>query len=86
MAHPPRKWADLRAGVVTPPSSQDEPIEQVLRRLFCATTDGARVLDWMAETVGKVTPPNAPEAALREAEGARRFVAQLHERIASAVK
>lgn len=86
MARPPRKWADLRGeGVIAPPSA-DEPIEQVLRRLFCATTDGQRVLAWMTDTANKVTPPQAPECALREAEGARRFVARLHESIATAAK
>lgn len=86
MARSPRKWADLRTAEPPAPSSTDEPIEQVARRLFCATTDGARVLAWMAETANRVTPPQAPECQLREAEGARRFVAKLHEMIAAPLK
>jgi hypothetical protein len=66
-------------GVVEPPPQRlaEEPIEQVVRRLFCASTDGDRVLAWMIETAGRVTPPGASDCALREAEGARRFVANI---------
>lgn len=78
MAQPPRKWADMR-GVVEAPAqkSTEEPIEQVLRRLFCATLDGQRVLDWMLETSHAACPPGASDCALREREGARRFIANI---------
>lgn len=78
MDRKPRRWADVR-GVVEPPAqaNAEEPIEQVARRLFCASIDGQRVLNWMLETANRVTPPGAPDCALREAEGARRFVANI---------
>jgi hypothetical protein len=78
MAQPRRKWSDMR-GVVESPAQQtvEEPIEQVLRRLFCATTDGQRVLNWMLEQSHAACPPGASDCALREREGARRFIANI---------
>lgn len=85
MTQPRRKWADMR-GVVEAPAQRltEEPIEQVMRRLFCATTDGQRVLNWMVETSHAACHPAATDAALREAEGARRFVARVREMTAQA--
>lgn len=71
----PRRFDSLRARPAAPiGAGEQEPIESVIRRLFVTGADGPRVLAWMLEETGRTTPANCPEAVLREAEGARRFV------------
>lgn len=50
----------------------------VIMRLFAGSPDGLRVLRWMLSETSAPSAPNAEDRALREAEGARRFVAQVH--------
>ena len=74
-----RKFADFREPAIRTVVTDEEPISMVIMRLFASSADGRRVLAWMLAETGKVTPRNAPECALREAEGARRFIAEVHE-------
>lgn len=76
---PRRSFADFRNPVVQITPSNEEPIERVIMRLFSGSADGLRVLGWMLAKTSAPSPPNAEDRALREAEGARRFVTQVHE-------
>jgi hypothetical protein len=74
----PRRFDALRARPAAPVSTgEQEPIESVIRRLFVTSADGHRVLAWMLEETGRTTALNAPEAVLRDAEGARRLVEKI---------
>ena len=79
MTPKPRKFADLRPHPLARPIENEEPIEKVVMRLFSSSADGLRVLGWMLTETGKCAVQNAPECALRENEGARRFVALIHQ-------
>lgn len=76
-----RRFADFREPVIKRELSVEEPIERVVMRLFSGSPDGIRVLGWMLSRTAAVTPRNTPECALREAEGARRFIAEIHETV-----
>ena len=77
MTRSPRKFADLRGAPVTLVLTHEEPIDKVIMRLFTGSSDGLRVIAWMLNETAKPRPPNADDRALREAEGARRFVAEI---------
>lgn len=79
MTRKPRRFADLRPQPIPDPIHDEEPIDKVVMRLFTASGDGLRVLAWMLGETGKTCQPNASDDALREAEGARRFVGTLHD-------
>lgn len=75
-----RRWSDLRPKAPAPETSKEETIEQVLRRVWAGCDmpgDGRRVLLWMKDSAGAVTPPNTPEAILRDREGQRRLIADV---------
>ena len=75
----PRRFDRLRAANARPASiaSQEEPIEALIRRHLLANADGQRILDWLMDEVSDATPLGCSEAALRDAEGARRIVQKL---------
>ena len=75
----PRRFDSLRAATARPASiaSQEEPIESVVRRHMLVSADGQRVLAWLVDEVTAATPLGCSEAALRDAEGARRIVQKL---------
>lgn len=75
---PRRTFDSLRHGA---PKAEPliEPIERVLARVL-RTPDGARLFEHMAAETQGPSPVNSEDRALREREGARRFVAQLRER------
>ena len=79
MTPKPRKFADFRPHPLPSTSSPEEPVERVIMRLFAGSPDGLRVLGWMLAETAKCAQRNADDRALRENEGARRFVAQIHE-------
>lgn len=79
MTRSARKFADFRPPVLARPADSDEPVERAVMRLFSGSQDGIRVLGWMLSQTQKSSHPNAEDRALREAEGARRFVEQVHE-------
>lgn len=71
-----RTFESLRPQTTAPiVSEQQEPIESRARRLFRTGQDGPAVLAWLLERAQTVTPPGASNDTLREAEGARRFIA-----------
>ena len=74
----PRKWSDIRPQIVVRPPSVEEPIETVVARL-AGQPDGRRLMEWMLEEVLVGSHPNASDAWLREAEGARRLVMRIRE-------
>lgn len=74
---PPRRFDSLRPSRTVPHTTQEEPIGSLIRRHLIANADGQRILAWMQEEAGRVTPLGASEAVLREAEGKRRFVEAL---------
>jgi hypothetical protein len=74
-----RKFADFRQPVIQARATDEEPIERVVMRLFANSADGLRVLGWMLSETSAPCLPNAEDRALREAEGARRFVSRIHE-------
>lgn len=70
-----RTFASLRGQTGRPaPADSDERIESKAARLF-ETPDGVDVLRWLLERANEVTPMGASNDTLREAEGARRFMA-----------
>jgi hypothetical protein len=75
----PRRFDRLRASGAQPASiaSQEETIESVIRRHMLASVDGQRILAWLQDEVSAATPLGCSEAALRDAEGARRLVQKL---------
>lgn len=73
----PRRFDNLRARAPQTVASQEEPIEAVIRRHLLVNVDGQRIVRWMLDKVQEPTPLNCSEAALRDAEGARRFVNNL---------
>jgi len=64
--------------VVAQKPDAEEPIETVIARL-AGTPDGRRLFTFLLEEAVSGNPPNATDAALREAEGARRLVMKLRE-------
>ena len=75
MSSKPRRFDSLRARAPQPiTSGEQEPIEKVIRRLFATGADGPRVMAWLMARADEVTPLNASEAVLRDAEGRRRLV------------
>lgn len=79
MTPKPRRFADFRPQPLPAPIHDQEPIDKVVMRLFAGSGDGLRVLAWMLAETGKTCTPNADDRALREAEGARRFIAEIHQ-------
>lgn len=73
----PKTFASLRGRPAAPARAEEEPIELVFRRHMIASADGQRLLAWMRAEVEDATPINCSEAALRDAEGARRFVQKM---------
>ena len=78
MTRPPRRFSDLRPAPLAAPTT-DEPPQRTVQRLFATTDDGKRVLAWLIEQTSAPSPHNASDAQLREAEGARRFIARVHD-------
>jgi len=73
-----RKFSDLRPRAAARVLRTQEPIEDVVARLM-ACPDGHRVLDWMLLEAQAPTPGSVPdERALRQAEGARKFIAKFN--------
>lgn len=82
MASPPRKFSDLRpSAAIVRPTSQTEPPELILRRAFVGSSDGVQALAILRNMVATPCLPGAPNRALREAEGARNFVAKIEKLI-----
>ncbi len=79
MTHKVRRFSDFRQPIIPEPVSDQEPIERVIMRLFSGSPDGLRVLGWMLAQTSAPCPVNSEDRALREREGARRFVSELHE-------
>ena len=78
-----RNFASLRARPAVPISTgEEEPIESVIRRLFVTSGDGNRVLAWMMNETEGACALGSSEALIRDAEGARRFVAKVRSMIA----
>lgn len=75
----PRRFADFRQAPIQDTVSDEEPVEKTVMRLFAGSADGRRVLAWMLAKTSAPSAPNADDRALREAEGARRFVSLVHE-------
>lgn len=77
MARYPRTFASLRGEAADPREESNlEPIADVIRRIY-RTPDGRRLFDHMMVTSHGPSPEGAEERALREQEGARKFVAKL---------
>lgn len=72
----PRKFSDFRPKVRVEPASSEEPIEFCVQRLM-ATIDGRRFMEWMLEQAVNPCPGGHEDRALREAEGLRKFVANI---------
>ena len=74
-----RRFDRLRAANARPASiaSQEESIESVIRRHMLVSAEGQQILDWLMDEVSDATPLGCSEAALRDAEGARRIVQKL---------
>ena len=74
-----RRFDRLRAANARPSSiaSQEESIESVIRRHMLVSAEGQQILDWLRDEVSDATPRGCSEAALRDAEGARRIVQKL---------
>lgn len=81
----PRKFDALRARPPATVASGEELIEARARRLF-SSSDGGEVLGWLLDRANRVTPTGASNETLREAEGARRFMADTLREIAPPVR
>jgi hypothetical protein len=73
-------WADLeRRRAELPAVPKDEDADEIIARLLM-TPDGRVLLAWLrARTVEFRSPPGAPDASLRELEGARRLVGDIEQ-------
>lgn len=82
MSRPPRKFSDLRSAPPAPrAASEDESPGSILRRVFCTTQDGIKARAILAALAAAPLPPLSSNRALREAEGARSFLAKIDDMI-----